>query len=1081
MQNEAGSQDTTSREMKSDAIEAFHKTRRILGLTTPAHSSALNEDGIFGYVGGGNYSRKMGMYKVLQDGGYEYMWTEALQDESFVMLNGWLRDGILCGFTQFGIGSWVLGYAYEELDLSTGEAVSTPRLIDLEDNYMPYYQIATYNPNNDRVYGYGYMESHGDKSVFKSSPGSRPEETEVVKDDTAPEEVCLALCYNDDKGTLAGINLNHEFVYIDLEGNQTSVMELGIEGLQNIVSAMVWSAQDGYYVFNAILEGKKSELYAIDPEEESVTLLSPVSDSLTYAYMVSPYDTPRPDAPSVPEITSVDFPEAESSGSISFILPTTFGSGKPLESTMLGYTVWVDGNVLQQAESTPGETITVMISDQSDGEHVFRVGASSDGKASPKATVRKYIGNDTPKAPANVTMTLDKVSWEAVTEGTHNGWLDLSTMEYEVYLNDEMLGSTSDTYMDVELPEGELTPYSCRVYAICSGKESEASESNTIIYGDPLQLDVEIIPTEEQAQLVTVLDANHDESTWHTRNYQGSLIFSYYPDPVNYGDDWLFLPGIEFDSPEDYYSFTLESSYFTAQDEYFEIWISSTPDLSGERNCILGKTRPESDQFEITMTGFTVPKAGVWYLAIRAVSDPAQSYLNIRNINIRKTDTTADGPQCVTDLAFKDATEDGIFKSEITFRIPENLIDGSAIEAESEITAIVKGTSETEVTGKPGSVQTAIVDVTEGFSKVFVQTVTANGILGAETFIKVYSGPDIPGRVNNLNAVTDDDNMSVTLTWDAPNEGLNGGSINADEISYQLMVFNGKIWTFPSSAQIDNMTCVYTPAENPEILKNYFLGIAAENDMGDNYNDQPTAVAQLGIPHELPIAETFPEAAISVTPLEGFPFNECAGTQWGLADPSLINETYGLDGHVAMTGTASAAGQTGRLIFPKFSTLSSESGIAIELLTWNGDNAAEMTLYAIASGLDKAVEIGKVNKGKGWETTTILLPDNMLGRQWVEIWMDASYASSDDVAMIAEYMISYTTSVSDISLDKTRVYGSDGHITISAPEGRTVEVWTFDGMRTASLITTDSPETIGMARGIYVVRVDGQSFKTIVR
>ncbi len=1080
MQNEADGCDAATREMKSDAIEAFNKAKKRLGTKTLGHSPVLNEAGIYGYVGGGNYGKEMGMYKVMQDGGYEYMWTEALQDESFVMLNGWLRDGVLCGFTQFGIGSWVVGYAYEELDLSTGEAISAPRLISLEDNYMPYYQIATYNPNDDRIYGYGYVESHGDKSVFKSSPGSKPEEATVVREGTTPEQACLALCYNDDNGTLAGINLNHEFVYIDLEGNQTSVMDLGIEGLQNIVSAMVWSAEDGYYIFNAILEGKQSELYAINPEEGSVTLLSPVNDSLTYAYMVSPYDTPRPDAPAVPEIISVGFTGSENNGNISFRLPLTYGSGESLGDSGLIYTVWADGIIREQSESSPGETVSIAFNDLADGEHVFRVAAMYDGKSSPKATVRKFIGNDTPKAPANVIMTLGKVSWEAVTEGVHNGWLDLTAMEYEVYLNDEMLGSTSDTEMEIELPSGDLAPYTCVVYAICSDKESEASASNTIVFGDPLQLDVYIEPTLEQAQLVTVIDANNDESTWHPRNYQGGVVFSYYPDPVNSGDDWLFLPGIEFEDTDEFYSLSFESSRFNSKTgEFFEIWLSSTPDLEGERKCVLGKTRSASSEFEQTLTGFTVPSPGVWYLAIRAISDPDQQYLNIRNIRISKSGVTAEGPEKVTDLDFTDMSEPDRFISEISFTMPETLINGTAIADESEISAVVNGSSETTVTGRPGSRQKATVEVTEGFSNVYVRTILADGKKGAETYIKVYAGPDKPGPVRNLKSVTAEDNKNVTLTWDAPETGANGGSIIPEDVSYNLMVFNGKIWMYPP-AEINGTSCTYTPGDDIA-LTNCFISVAASNDKGMNDSDQPVTYAQLGTPYELPLAEIFPDATVSITPLEGFNFGEYAGTAWGMGLPTAFEQSADLEGRSVMVGTASADGQKGKLIFPKFSTLSSDGTVSIELLVWNGSNAAEMTFKATASGMDKTVEIGKIGPGDGWNSVRFDIPAEMSGHQWVEIYMETAYPSSRSIAMIGEYMISNATAVETLDDDNTRIYSLPGKITIVSHEGAEALVHSLDGTLRAMTRIVNGNASVPLDHGIYIVRVDGKVYKTIVR
>lgn len=1043
----------------------------------------LNEGDVYAYLGGGSFSKTMGMYKLFQDGGYEYMWTEQLLDKSFVMQTGWLRDGNLCGFAQFGVGSWVLGYAYEELNLATGEDIIAPRLIDLDDNYLGYYQIAAYNPDNDRIYGYGYVEKAGDQSVFKSSPASEPDKATIVKPDYVPAEACLALCYNDEKGVLAGINLNHQFVYIDLEGNQNPVMDIGIEGLQNVVSAMTWSAADGYYIFNAIIDGSESELYAIDPEDESVTQLSTVSDGLTFAFMVSPYGGISPEAPVVPVISRLSFEEGENDGMLVFTLPTTNGKGELLDSE-LEYQVWVDGNIWERSHSGAGELVCVSFNNLSDGEHVFRVAASYDGRMSPKATVRQYIGHDTPKAPTNVSMSFNRVEWNAVTEGEHGGYLDLADMTYDVYLNEEWIDSTSDTFLEIELPEGEITPYNCYVYASCSGKESEAGVSNTIVFGDPLELDVEIIPDEEQAEIVTVLDANSDGSTWHPRNYQGSIVFSYYTDPENCGDDWLFMPGISFDDADAFYNLSFENCYYlaTKPEEYFEVWLCKAPDVTSEHYCILGKTQPVSNKFEETTVGFSIPSAGVWYVAFRAVSNPDQAYLNIKNIRISKTSASIQGPSEVIPMSFKDMTVGDNYMSEVTFKMPETLINGETISADEMIIAYVEGKNEVKVEGAPGGEVTATVEVTEGFSNVKISTQVGE-YRGAEKFMKVYAGPDVPGRINDFKADVSADNKKVTLSWNAPTTGANGGCVDPDNIKYQLMVFNGKIWRYLSTEIIDT-TCVYEP-EDTETLQNYPFSIDASNDKGSNDYDQPVVIAQLGTPLTLPLTEDFQNSEVNVKPLAGYAVGDFKGTQWGIGNPGMYGEDFVLNGRDVMIGSASFDGATGRLLFPKFSSLDVEKYIGVKLLLWTGEESSDIKLYALHSDSEEVVEIKGIEKGAGWREIEFTLPAEMSGHSWVQLWIDAEYVSESDHTMLGEYMIYKSDNVGGIeTLMDTDiiVMGVDGAIEISSQAPlKKIDIWNLEGTLVKSLTSTQNKLIVEMPKGFYIVRADDMVRKVFVK
>lgn len=1060
------------------------QNRSAQSMTTNEANDSLNEPGIYGYVGGGNFGKKMGLYKVFEDGGNEFMWSEALQDKSFTMLNGWIRDNALCGFAQFGVGSMVFGYAYEELDLLTGEEKSAPYLIELNDSYLPYYQIVTYNPNNDKLYGYGFVESYGDKSVFKSSPASQPANVSVVNEDIAPEEVCLALCYNDDKNVMAGINLNHEFVYVGEDGSQTVIMDLGIPDLQNVVSALVWSPADGYYIFNAIISGKVSELYAINPEEESVTLLSPVSDGLTYMFMVATGHGSPEAAPEVPEIISLDFGKGETDGSVIVRMPKINCGGETLGTAELVYTVWLDGEVYSEGNANAGENVEVQFNNISQGEHVFRVTASVDSLISPKATVRAYIGYDIPEAPTNVLLSLNNLSWDAVTSGVHGGYVDLDNMEYEVYLNDEWIETTSDTYVEISLPEGELTAYSCRVYALCNGKESASGESNAIVYGSPLSLPVNIDPTQEQADLTTVLDANSDDSTWHPRNYKGGVVFSYYNDEINSGDDWLFLPGIEFNDPDAYYSISVETccNSLMSSGEYYEVWLTSTPDLTGEKICVLNKTQASVNGFEEKYIGFTIPNPGVWHVAFRAVSNPAQQYLNIRNIQIDNTGATIEGPLAVTDVAFVDKSNDSSYLSEISFKLPEARINGEIISADTEVRAAVTGVSQVLVKGKPGSEQIALVEVGEGFSKVEIQTFIDDDLAGAKCYTQVYAGPDAPGYISDLKATVADDNMSADLSWKAPETGRNGGSVNSEEISYRVILYNGKIWTYPAP-EITETTYTYSVTEDDTKLRNYILSVASINDKGMTDEDQPITIVQLGMPYSLPMIEDFPEGEASITPFEGITIGDYSGTYWAFGIPSEINEKYAFDNRAVMIGGADKENAKGLLMLPKFSSEDIDKPIELTMVVWTGDNAADIKVMGIAAGDSDAIEVGSVEKGTGWKEIKFVLPLEMSGKSWVSLWIETEFDSPDDYVMLAEYAVTVSpvTGVNESVNNFYSVYGGKGFLRVKGTEGADIVITTLDGKLYDRSVMTAESYVVSAPSGLYFVSVDGRVSKVMVK
>ena len=71
-----------------------------------------------------------------------------------------------------------------------------------------------------------------------------------------------------------------------------------------------------------------------------------------------------------------------------------------------------------------------------EGFHTFKLYAANTAGNGLPATVKTFVGEDIPSAPASLTLIPDgnnvTISWDAVTTGAQGGYVDVSTMTYTV-------------------------------------------------------------------------------------------------------------------------------------------------------------------------------------------------------------------------------------------------------------------------------------------------------------------------------------------------------------------------------------------------------------------------------------------------------------------------------------------------------------------------------------------------------------------------------------------------------------------------------------------------------------------------
>lgn len=125
------------------------------------------------------------------------------------------------------------------------------------------------------------------------------------------------------------------------------------------------------------------------------------------------------------------------------------------------------------------------------------------------------------------------------------------------------------------------------------------------------------------------------------------------------------------------------------------------------------------------------------------------------------------------------------------------------------------------------------------------------------TFDKFVVGRDVPANPKNVQAVRNEDG-SMTITWDAPEEGKNGGIFDPSLTYYT--VYRSQNSSDPSGDPIAENLTATTYTDKCEDLtgpKQYYYLVYASNEFGEGGYDSTSESYLIGPDYQLPFIEHF--------------------------------------------------------------------------------------------------------------------------------------------------------------------------------------------------------------------------------
>ena len=390
-------------------------------------------------------------------------------------------------------------------------------------------------------------------------------------------------------------------------------------------------------------------------------------------------------APAASTDLAADFANGELTGKINFTAPEKTYGGQTLTGD-LTYKVLVDGVENMQGSTQAGKATTAEVT-TTQGLHDFAVIVSNAEGDGDKAEIKNiYVGHDTPKQVRNVKLgqgdAADKLTltWDAATEGMHNGYVDPTEVKYQVRKmpSGEIVdnaGTSPYTYtVTQEKAEKcffDVTPY------IDDEHKGLPTASNKIMIGKPFEVPYTAgFDTNDEVLLFTTEHIGGGNAYWDwDYDYKFMKIYSS-TSPKN---DWLFTPFIAVEEGSIY---KLSFDIRTVGTEKYEVKYGLAPEAAAMTEQLAADTEVDTDQFATRSVEFTANKTAVIYIGFHANTTNVEKGMNfyLDNIRLEKVGTTAIGciPATTTDANLRIA-DGGFYVLDRDTHVSVARIDGTTV------------------------------------------------------------------------------------------------------------------------------------------------------------------------------------------------------------------------------------------------------------------------------------------------------------------------------------------------------------------------------------------------------------------
>lgn len=829
---------------------------------------------------------------------------------------GFVRNDRICQFTTISSYGYFWFY-YSEYDRATGEELFE---IELPDSEIRNYIInCAYDATEDRVYVQCYSRGGTSMGWWKFNPEDRSAEY-INNDLNWSQNRVVASGWNPRDGKVYGITEDARFVMLEKStGKAQTVAQLPVE-IMTYSQAMTFSPLDHAFLWAPMYSDNTSGFAFIDPADGSFSAagMMPAQNEFVQLYCSDPdYGTA---APGIPNDLAASFVRNNLSGTLSATAPASFTGGDPIPASAgVRLHFVIDGGQPETRDCTPGERVQIPAT-LAQGMHNLKVYATNpniNNGVGPTRELDFYVGYDNPAMPTDVSISSNRISWTAPTTGAHDGYLDQADLKYNVWLGQTLLTPTpvKATSVTFTTPTS-LGIYVARVEAISQGLTSEPGLSQGVKYGEIFDMPFHFIPSQQEFDLCTVVDANHDGITW--KIYAEREKF--YCQTPNQGtnDDWLFFPAANFTSEENLYLISMNlQALLQSCPENMDIWLCSAADPASKLVKVAEFTDYNKDVWTRENVKFAIQDAGQYFIGFHDRSTHG-FLLNLQDVTVSQTTDTRRAPADIKGVEIIGGAQ-GALNATLKFFAPVKDLAGGNLDPNEEITVWAETLAgKASVKVLPGTTGELVFPTLQGTNTVRVTPQNSGGY-GIERTYQVFTGVEKPGPVTNVNTNISEDGLTLTLTWEPPTIGENGGYIDPSKVRYQAYTAGDEMWIFLEDLG-DRKSYSWTVPAGTQSLQQ--IAIAGYNEAGTaSVSNFKGAARIMGTPYELPYVETFNWGVPDHLPILVTKPSPQHTAEWLLGDPTAIIYGALTPDYGAMYCHPTVPGETmGRVEIPLIST-----------------------------------------------------------------------------------------------------------------------------------------------------------------
>ncbi len=955
-------------------------------------------------------------------------------DDEFGIMSGIIRNDILyipqLYYGAEGMATQTGKIRWKRVDLVNGK-VLTPIYYNLDTEGMRMFLYsATYVESEDKIYGLSLNVQSGGGGELVVIDCSQPEwkAQSLGNLGASDAEYMCNIVYNPVDQKFYGFKSNLTFNEIDLSGKEPKCIivneyddwdEYYCQLPAKYSSGICYSPYDHafiYYVNNP--DTGDYILGSIDAETYEAFMLCEPNPAAYFPmlYCADPYA--EEDAPNRMGAPVVNFPNATLTGTLTVTAPTTYFNSLELEGNVIVH-ILVDGKEIFSTSCAPGTKISKEFTLEQ-GLRNIETYASLGELNGPKNHTKYYIGYDEPLAPTNLQLANGKLTWKTPSSkgvnSDYHGYLDLSDVTYDVYLNGKKLNSApiKGNEYAVSFDNENATRQDLTVTATSHNQTSAHSSALNRSLGVGFALPASFTPTEEEAELFESVDANNDGYAF--KYLKADKLFSLFTtDYEQTPNDWLFLPPIYCDSAENTYNFVFDYINSIIKVGYLDcidVCIGKDPLPSAMGTPFYSHKGREQITTATVETTFSVPEPGTYYIGIHSSWIPPFQNPNpyrgieVNNFKVSKNSGTIYAPGELTDIKATAAPQ-GELQINLEATLPAISFIGTPLPADKDITLTIETEGyKNSVVGKPGEkISLSIGTDIDGINTVTMTPSSEDGI-GKTSTVSLYVGIDTPLPPANVKGVISDDNMSIVLTWDpVGNVGVHGGYVDPAEINYEIWTQEG-INNSKIGNAYDALTYTYTGKNKVQATIN--IGPVATNYVGSStkgtfFSDM------LGKPHAIPVVEEFGYTAFNY---QKWTFNTFPGfdnTSWGHCNETIsLGYNVNLNANGGILGQNSGAGTNmGELRSPKVSTLGvKKADVSVTYL--NCKNAAKMEFWGRTAANQEYRKLAELTPSRpataAWDEFVCTLPEDFGNQGWIQVNLRGEF-QGDEIVLIDNYKV----------------------------------------------------------------------------